>query len=180
MTEAGTNRPGAVDALTTLRAIVAALGERATPPWWRTQFLTDAGLRAVGRVFPRTAVAAAVRSASSAARSEHDRLVGGKRYHLFRLPSELENSIDLRLADPVCQAALAELLKSGIDTLLAELKGISTQNTAAAPPEGPVSVGDMDAIRHGRAVPDLAAHYLAAFSKGKRTFPYVAEREAKR
>jgi len=27
-----------------LRTIVAALGERTAPPWWRTRFLTDVGL----------------------------------------------------------------------------------------------------------------------------------------
>ena len=37
-----------------LRTIIAALGERVTPPWWRTQFLTDFGLRTIARVFPRT------------------------------------------------------------------------------------------------------------------------------
>jgi len=35
-----------------LRTVVAMLGERILPPWWRTQFLTDFGLRALTRVFP--------------------------------------------------------------------------------------------------------------------------------
>jgi hypothetical protein len=70
-----------------LRAIIAALGERASPPWWRTQFLTEIGLRTVGRIVPRTAVPAAVVSTSIAARAEHDRWIGvGRRFHLFRLP----------------------------------------------------------------------------------------------
>jgi hypothetical protein len=122
-------RPEGVESLLTLRAVVAGLGERATPPWWRTQFLTDAGLRAIARVFPRTAVAAAIRSASAAARPEHDRLIGvGKRYHLFRLPTEFERSIEDHLAEPARQAALADILKGGTDALLGELKRISNDS----------------------------------------------------
>lgn len=82
MAEAKTGESDEIEVLVILRAVVAALGERTTPPWWRTQFLTDAGLRAVSRIFPRTAVSSAVTSACIAARSEHDRLIGvGKRYH---------------------------------------------------------------------------------------------------
>ena len=44
-----------VGELLVLRIIVATLDERATPPWWRTQLLTDFGFRAIARVFPRTA-----------------------------------------------------------------------------------------------------------------------------
>ena len=180
MAEAKNGQPGTLEALVTLRAVVAALGERATPPWWRTQFLTDAGLRAIARVFPRTAVAAAVRSASTAARPEHDRLIGvGKRYHLFRLPTEFERSIEDQLSDPARQAAVADILKGGTDALLGELKRISNEHTVSSA-AGPVAIGPVDSIRSGRAIPEFAAHYFAGFSQGSRWFPYVEEREGKR
>src|SRR5438128_9303831 len=56
-----------------LRLIVATLGERATPPWWKTQFLTDVGMRSMARIFPRTALSAALNSVSIVAREDHDR-----------------------------------------------------------------------------------------------------------
>lgn len=178
--ESKNGQPGALESLVILRAVVAALGERATPPWWRTQFLTDAGLRAIARVFPRTAVAAAVRSASAAARPEHDRLIGvDKRYHLFRLPTEFERSIEDHFVEPARQAALADFLKSGTDALVGELKRISNEHTVSSA-AGPVSIGPVDSVRSGRAIPEFAAHYLAAFSQGSRWFPYVEEREGKR
>src|SRR6266566_8935669 len=77
-----------------LRTIVAALGERTTPPRWRTQFLTDFGLRALARVFPRTPVHAALDSVFVAARLEHDQRIGlGWRCHLFRLPESAERAV---------------------------------------------------------------------------------------
>ena len=180
MAEAKTGESDEIEALVILRAVVAALGERAVPPWWRTQFLTDAGLRAVARVFPRTAVSAAVRSACIAARSEHDRLIGvGKRYHLFRLPTEFEHAIEVNLAESACQVGLADILKAGTDALFGELKRISNEHTVAAA-AGPVSIGHVDSIRTGRAIPEFAAHYYAAFSNGSRWFPYLQEREGKK
>lgn len=180
MTLEGTHKVQGVEPLLILRALVAALGERATPPWWRTQFLTEAGLRAVARVFPRTAVSAAVRSVCIAACSEHDRLIGvGTRYHLFRLPTEVEHAMGLSLADPARQAALSETLRGDTDALLAELKRLSGDRTPATG-EGPVSAGHVEDLRAGRAVPQLAAYYCASFSKATRWLPYLEEREGHR
>jgi hypothetical protein len=50
------------------RTIVAALGERMAPQRWRAQFLSDVGLRALTRVFPRTAASAALNSVLIVAR----------------------------------------------------------------------------------------------------------------
>ena len=81
-----------------LRTLVATLGERTSPPWWRTQFLTDFGLRTLTRVFPRTAPSAALSSVVIAARDDHDKRIGiGRRYHLFRLPSNMEHALATRL-----------------------------------------------------------------------------------
>jgi len=166
--------------LLTLRALVAALGERTTPPWWRTQFLTEAGMRAVGRIFPRTAVSAAVKSACIAARSEHDRLIGvGKRYHLFRLPTRLEHAIATSLADSALQSALADILREGTDRLLGELKSLSGERTVMRV-EGPVSIGDVNRLDNGRGIAEFAAHYYAAFAQTARCYPYFEEREGRK
>src|ERR1035441_5172799 len=73
-----------------LRSIVAAVGERTTPAWWHTRILTDVGLRVTGKVFPRTALTTALKSVSHVAQVDHDQRVGSDRYHLFRLPPEIE------------------------------------------------------------------------------------------
>jgi proteic killer suppression protein len=91
---------------------------------WRICFRwTDAGRRAVSRVFPRTTVSAAVRSACIAACSEHDRLIGvTERYHLSRLPAEFEHAIDSHLSDPNRGAGLSALLRGGTDSPIGELE----------------------------------------------------------
>jgi hypothetical protein len=178
--EVATGRSEASKELALLRAVVAALGERASPPWWRTQFLTDAGLRAVSRIFPRTAAAAAVRAASIAACAEHGRLTGaGNRYHLFRLPPDIEQAIDANLSDPASDAALSVLLKESTDALLRQLEGLAGDRVPKGG-EGPISIGASDHLRTGRAVSEFAAHYAAAFSQGHRRFPYLERSEGQK
>lgn len=180
MVRLGSDKARDVESLLILRALVAAVGERAAPPWWRTQFLTDAGLRAVSRIFPRTAASAAVRSACMAARAEHDRLIGvGNRIHLFRLPAEFEHAIESNLASPTQEVALSALLKEGTDALLRQLEGLASERVVKAG-EGPISTGSVDDLRSGRAVSGFAAHYAAAFSQSHRRFPYLERSEGHR
>jgi hypothetical protein len=74
-----------VSRLAGLRLVTAATGERVLPPWWRTQFLTEAGVRSMRRIFPRTALGSALACVTEAARADHDSRIGiGGRYHLFR------------------------------------------------------------------------------------------------
>ncbi len=47
-----------------LRAVVLALGESASPAWWKTEFLNETGLRFLDRLYPRTSVHAAVHAAA--------------------------------------------------------------------------------------------------------------------
>ena len=65
------------------------------------------------------------------------------------------------------------------DALLGELKRISNEHTVSSA-AGPVSIGPVDSVRSGRAIPEFAAHYYAAFSQGSRWYPYVEEREGKK
>src|SRR5262245_40492838 len=93
---------GQIREILLLRTIVAMLGERTTPPWWRTQFLTDVGLRALTRVFPRTAASAALNSVLIVARGDHDKRIGvGGRYHLFRLPASMEHAVMLLTSEAI-------------------------------------------------------------------------------
>lgn len=177
MVDARWSSPETTNRFMLLRALIAALGERAEPSWWRTQFLTNAGLRAAARVFPRTAVSAALRSASIAARSEHDRLVGiGGRYHLFRLPVEVEHAIDENLRGASRQTQLADLLSQEADLLIGEVSRLACDQHVVAS-EGPIAITDSHSLRAGLAIEKCAAHYHAAFVMKQRCFPYFERRE---
>src|SRR5207244_4560780 len=99
-----------------LRLHVAALGERRSPPWRRTEFLSPTGLRYVQRLFPRTYLASALESATVAARHDHDANIGRRSFHLFRLPAYLERQlVDLirtedAFADPTIPDTPAQLI----------------------------------------------------------------------
>jgi hypothetical protein len=74
-------------ALLRLRIAVAYLGEKEQFAWWSTRFLGSTGRRFLEFIYPRSAFAAAVTSASEAAKTFHDFRIGkGRIYHLFRLP----------------------------------------------------------------------------------------------
>src|SRR5215471_6648991 len=85
--------PSHIHALYHLRLYVAALGERLSPPWWRTEFLSPTGLRIVQRLFPRIYLAAALESATVAARRDHDANIGRRSFHLFRLSAYMERQL---------------------------------------------------------------------------------------
>jgi hypothetical protein len=160
-----------------LRATVAALGERMTPPWWRTQFLTEVGLRTTVRVFPRTAVSAAIQSVVAAARADHDKRIGtGKRYHLFRLPASIEQAITPAMQEEDFGSEIAELIKGGRDAIISRLEALAG-NRAVPAAEGPVGLGPPSRIAQERALQEMAAHYLAGLAYGNRRFPYFEEPE---
>ena len=78
-----------------LRILVLALGEAHMSGWWKTQFLSTTGLSYLNRLYPRSSFAAAVRSASRAAKAVHDSSIGvGNVFHLFRLPQQHERRVE--------------------------------------------------------------------------------------
>src|SRR5712691_10043226 len=86
-----------IESLMRLRVLVCAIGGSGHAKWWRTEFLTPAGLRFLERLYPRTSHAAAIKATAVAARDLHDTSIGrGGVYHLFRLPDPIER--DQRVA----------------------------------------------------------------------------------
>jgi len=167
--------PMALSQIAVLRVIVAALGERVTPPWWRTQFLTDFGFRTVARVFPRTSVRAVLYSTFAAARMEHDRRVGvGKRYHLFRLSGDVERGISISTSDPTFLGEVASLVANSHHDLMQRLKNLMSDQTEAAI-EGPITLGSVARVTRPDILSSLAFHYWSAFASGRRVFPYFTE-----
>lgn len=161
-----------------LRTVVAALGERANPQWWRTQFLTDVNLRILSRVFPRTAVSAALSSVVVAAQEDHDKRIGVRgRYHLFRLPSTLEHAVGVAMSEDWFRLQASATIARGRDGLIDELRTIA-HSRVAAPVDGPVKLGTTKHIADGAGIEELAARYRSSFETSRRSFPYFEEARA--
>jgi hypothetical protein len=155
-----------------LRLLVAYLGERRQFGWWDTSFLDATGRGFLERPFPRTAAHAALRSASEAACRAHDAAIGRVGvFHLFRLPIEQEESLDLRLAG-VAGADLVSLLPSKA----VALASLETLISKSIPPvSGPIQVGHEKQIGTPASLGHLSAAYHAAFKAGVQTIPYFAK-----
>jgi hypothetical protein len=162
-----------------LRAVIASLGERVTPPWWRTQFLTDVGLRAMSRVFPRTAVTAALSSVTIAAQADHDKRIGvGGRYHLFRVPNANERAVIQAMSEDSFRLRASAMIVGERDALIEEL-GVIANGCSIKPTEGPVRLGSPRSILEPTVLKELAAYYLASFQANRRAFPYFEESEGR-
>jgi hypothetical protein len=156
-----------------LRAVVLALGESASPAWWKTEFMNETGLRFLERLYPRTSFLAAVHAAGKAAHEAHDRAVGRVGvYHLFRLPEGLETELHRMPPDPAddffptfrnAMGRPGELMK-----LLAPMCGGKRADDAT----GARKIGTEKDIMTTEGIRKTAAVYHAAFAQNKATFPY--------
>ena len=158
-----------IHAIYRLRLHVAALGERLSPPWWRTEFLSPTGLRYVQRLFPRTYLASALASATVAARRDHDANIGRRSFHLFRLPAHMERQlVDLirtegAFADPTIPDTPAQLI-AALEALM--LPGTTLVGA------GPRWLGSINDIGNATTINTLASLYAFAARKGERIYPY--------
>ena len=162
-----------VESLTRLRVLVSVLGESAHMKWWRTEFLTSAGLRFLDRLYPRTSCAAAVRATGVAARALHDSNIGrGGVYHLFRLPETLEEQIHTMARGGYFEEVLPELRSSLGDreAILSQLDALATDLPETE--RGPQRIGSVQDLRRDKLAGMWAGAYLSAFRQGYRVFPY--------
>lgn len=166
------------EALLRLRVLVLALGESAHAKWWRSQFFTEAGLRFLERLYPRTYGAAAIRAATPAARNLHDASIGrGGVYHLFRLPEDLERQIHTLTGNGDAGKIVADVTPILADraSLLQRLETFATDPPASA--MGPQRLGTSKDLRRPDVTATIAGAYLYAFRNNGRVFPYfVSER----
>jgi hypothetical protein len=152
---------------------VGFLGENTRFRWWDTNFLSKTGLQYLAIPFPRTAFAAGCASVAEAAKRLHDERIGkGGVFHLFRLPSAIEEKLHRYLHGMQPIEILSEL--EGKEKALAKLKEYAEADVQTR--EGPVQVGKADKIMTEYIVSELATHYFDAFSNGVKTFPYFTER----
>jgi len=155
-----------------IRLSVLRLGEAAEPPWWHSRFLADLSLRFLERLYPRSAVSAAVYSANKAACEIHDQAIGRQGvYHLFRLPINLEREVGALLHkndDVVSELQSIVREPDGSRSFLAEFASTAVR----AERIGPVRIGTTNDILRPDSYRLMAAVYLEAFDLNHRSFPY--------
>lgn len=154
-----------------LRMLVGFLGEQ-QPVWWTTQFFSPSASAFLSPVFARSMPLAQYQGITAAAARLHDEFIGigGRTFHLFRLPEIYEQSAASTLTDQVFVDQLCPCFTSKDEALvrLAQLANPSTAN------EGPQIVCDLD-DNLPKALKTMAGLYLDAFRKGIKTFPFLRE-----
>lgn len=151
-----------------LRATVGFLGQSAK--WWNCQFLSPTGPRMLQTIFPRTSHQAAIRSVMQAATLHHDKVLGKRGvYHLFRLPSSVEDRVASAMNE-LDNSSWAELVVTHQETALNMLKKMVASTIQVNP--GPVQVGTIGRLVNRQSVEELALHYHAAFTQSVECIPY--------
>jgi hypothetical protein len=94
------------------------------------------------------------------------------RFHLFRLPEELERSLfELLLDTPAAEKLHA--------SLIAEPNAMSALryqfDASPTAPEGPMLIGGASDLQNGAWLTTAAGCYHAAFAAGLRCYPYLAD-----
>jgi hypothetical protein len=151
--------------LALLRLAVGAAGERCG--WWRTQLTRPVGRRMLAQLFPRTAIRAVVESVTLAGRRDHDSRVTAVGFHLFRLPTQLEDRIAGVLDDTAWLAEWLPRIDADVVALLAELGADAARDFA----EGPNLLGPLTRAAHPRGFSEMAAAYHRS-TGGGRVIPY--------
>lgn len=159
-----------------LRALVLALGESVSPAWWRTEFMSETGLRFLERLYPRTVFHAAVRAAGEAACGVHDRAVGRVGvYHLFRLPESLE--VEIHQMSPTGNEDFITLFRAGLgspERLMEMMVPLCGAGEAQDVASGAKRIGTDRQLLTSDGLNRVATIYHSAFRKRTLAFPYFA------
>lgn len=154
-----------------LRLLIGYLGEKAQANWWSTTFFDSSSRAFLEPVFSRTTRLAQYNGVREAARRLHDENIGiGGVFHLFRLPEEIEQDLQ-QLVINAPDEWFAEI--SDRDKALVTLRDLSGESISVL--EGPQSIGSLEVFYSSFGSKILSQHYLAAFDKGTRSFPYFMD-----
>ncbi len=161
-----------------LRILVLTLGEASHAGWWRSQFLSPIGLSFLTRLYPRSYFAAAVRSATRAAKAVHDSSIGvGDAFHLFRLPQHMEQAVDEFLQEHEAQLSAEFVpLLTDREKLLDRLQALGDAKTTPKA-VGPLRLGTQRDLSTPTWFGATASSYWTAIRDGVRVFPYYVESE---
>lgn len=160
-----------------LRILVLALGESCEPPWWRSKYLSETGLRFLERIYPRSALSAAINSTGGAACRTHDIAIGKRgAFHIFRLPNNLEREINSLLNGRDGSWKDTSNLLGDECKLKERLLEISIP-CDSCDWVGPHRIGAAEDAFKAKSYQIMAAAYLNAFEKGHQAFPYFEIKE---
>jgi len=156
-----------------LRAVVLALGESTSPPWWNTKFMNKTGLSFLERLYPRTALHAAIRAAGKAACDAHDRAAGRVGvYHLFRFPESLEMELNRMPPDRANEFFPTFRNAMGCPEVLMQLLASMCGGERADDASGARKIGTEKDILTPAGIMKAAAVYHTAFARNRPAFPY--------
>jgi len=158
-----------------LRSVIGYLGEKDHFKWWDSLFLSATGLEFLKINFPRTVVSSGINSVSEAAKRVHDKFIGvGGVYHLFRMSSSIEEDIHTQLLHKNTPD-LVEITQAiqNRDTALSRLHSMAGDDGKSV--EGPVHIGKIKDLLNGSLIGEIAWHYMDAFAKDKKVYPYFSE-----
>lgn len=150
-----------------LRLQVLALGEKFG--WWNSSFFTDESMSFLEYVFPKTKYATTIITASEVGKEAHDQAVGIGKYHLFRLPQNLEEKIHKMILE---NQELKDVLNRTRENEMEDLEQM-TEYMAINCEQGPIHIGAVSDLNEEGIVAVLAKHYFDAFKNNYQTFPYL-------
>ncbi len=154
-----------ISKLAQLRVIIACLGERCSASWWNTSFFSTSANAFLAYNFPRTSQSAAVTSVQEAAQKLHDQSVGqSEQYHLFRLPTVMEEQVHHELSKSDENVDLG----TDFETPMALLKAMAGEVEASP---GAINCGLLKPV-DSATLTVVASTYAAAFQSDIRSFPY--------
>ena len=153
------------------RLLVGFLGEKKQDDWWDCQFMSQPSTTFLAPVFPNTILQAQYNGLCHAASKVHDERIGkGRHYHLYRLPDSTEKALLKCLRDKEFCEQISKYT-FGRDSAIGRISELAKDHTD--PAEGPVIVGDFTDAKMDILLRLSLAHYIDAFQKGYKTFPYM-------
>lgn len=153
-----------------IRLLVGFLGEHAQFAWWPTAFYESSSRLFLEPVFSKTFRLAQYHGILEAARRLHDEHLSVGSYHLFRLPEEVEQDLHAIVQSSVGEKLIVQVLKSK-EVALDSLRRLADIEIPVR--MGPFAIGNIKDIGSVDSVKTIASAYLAAFSGGTKTYPYL-------
>lgn len=152
-----------------LRLLVGFLGERAQFGWWPTSFNDASSRLFLEPVFAKSARLAQYHGVLEAARRLHDEHLSVGSYHLFRMPEEIEQDLHALVLRPLEEELASKVPEK--EEALGALQHLSANDVNAR--EGPIGVGNIQAIDSPDVLKAIAGTYFWAFSRNVHAYPYL-------
>lgn len=162
-----------MEALATLRAAVGLLGEKEQQGWWGCAFFSKSAATFLAPLFPRTQFLSQANGVTAAAALLHDDRIGvGQVFHLFRLPEDMEQSIQRTLMEESAARRISQNVLSA-ELALQWLRDFAGTKGKAS--TGPLRVGDLEDLCSLAKWKKAASIYTQAFESQHQSFPYFAD-----